>query len=77
MYFNQMTPHDLYVTGKQRFEDRFEDTKVEYNGDELYDDIFNMVHQALKNNEFNSSDITNAVIKKIQPKIELLNRQEG
>lgn len=75
-YFNPMEPSQLVFTGRDRFSKRFENTKVEYNGDELYDDVFGTVYYLMKSmgkDKIDSSDIANAVIRKIQPKIEALN----
>lgn len=80
LYFNPMEPYQLYVTGKERFKDHFEDQKAEYNGDELYDDIYNAIHATFKDlmpdqGTFYTGDFTNVIIKKIQPKIEALNNK--
>lgn len=74
-YYDPMQPHKVFFTGIERFKDRFKDTHVEYNGDELYDDVFKAVHQTVKESEgdFDIIDITNEVIRKIQPRIETLN----
>lgn len=80
-YFDPMKPNHLYITGRDRISNRFECVKSEYNGDELYDDIFEKVyahveyikeHSTLK---LSATDLTNEIIKRIQPKIEVLNNK--
>ena len=72
-YFDPMKPNHLFVTGRDRMVDRFEIVKSNYNGDELYDDVFEVIHAELKNTGASSIDVTNEIMRKIQPKIEVLN----
>jgi hypothetical protein len=76
VYYDPMKPNDLYVSGESRFNERFIFVKNEYNGDELFDDIYTSVSETIKRvgqNEITSTDIVQAVLERIQPKIEALN----
>ena len=80
IYFNPMKPFELFVTGAERFANRFDASESNYNGDELYDDVFRTVHKFIKESdgkEIYSTDLTNEIIKLIQPKIEVLNNAQN
>ena len=75
-YYDPMDPNTLYVTGDARFKDRFDEVDASYNGDELYDDVFNAVHDKIKALNCSGSDaieLTRKIMRKVQPKVEALN----